>query len=114
MKKFTKGIYEEFSDSMKDAFKGGLKSNKAINADPIKHAKGFATGLGDSIYNARHAKVGIKEAVKAAHTTADGSLSIPTIAGSYIVGTSALRLAGGGGLYKDKDGNTNLMGIPFI
>lgn len=36
------------------------------------------------------------------------------IAGSYIGVSAAARVATGGGLYKDKNGNTNLIGVPFI
>lgn len=36
------------------------------------------------------------------------------VAGSYIGVASAGRIASGGGIYKDSDGNTDLMGIPFI
>nr|DAU23756.1 MAG TPA: hypothetical protein [Caudoviricetes sp.] len=36
------------------------------------------------------------------------------IAGSYIGVSAAARVASGGGLYKDKNGNTNIAGVPFI
>lgn len=36
------------------------------------------------------------------------------IAGSYIGVSAAARVATGGGLYKDKNGNTNIAGVPFI
>lgn len=36
------------------------------------------------------------------------------IAGSYIGVSAAARVATGGGLYRDKNGNTNLIGVPFI
>lgn len=41
--------------------------------------------------------------------------SIAATAGAtYVGGSSAYRLASGGGIYKDADGNTDLIGIPFI
>ena len=36
------------------------------------------------------------------------------IAGSYVGVSSSGRIASGGGLYKDSDGNTDLMGVPLI
>lgn len=36
------------------------------------------------------------------------------IAGSYLGVSSAARIATGGGLYRDSDGNFDLMGVPFI
>ena len=36
------------------------------------------------------------------------------IAGSYIGVSAAARVASGGGLYKDRNGNTNIAGVPFI
>ena len=37
-----------------------------------------------------------------------------SIAGAYIGVSSAGRIATGGGLYRDSDGNFDLMGVPFI
>ena len=36
------------------------------------------------------------------------------IAGSYIGVSAAARVATGGGVYKDRNGNTNIAGVPFI
>lgn len=48
----------------------------------------------------------------------DGSLAkgriAGGIAGAYMGVSSAGRIASGGGLYKDSDGNTDIMGVPFI
>lgn len=41
-------------------------------------------------------------------------LNYGKIAGSYIGTAAALRVASGGGAYKDKNGNTNLIGVPFV
>lgn len=37
-----------------------------------------------------------------------------TIAGAYMGVSAAGRIATGGGLYKDSDGNTDIIGVPFI
>lgn len=36
------------------------------------------------------------------------------IAGSYLGASAVTRVATGGGIYKDAQGNTNLMGVPFL
>ena len=36
------------------------------------------------------------------------------VAGSYMGVSAAGRIATGGGIYKDSDGNTDLIGVPFI
>ena len=43
-----------------------------------------------------------------------GKVNIGKIAGSYIGVSAAARVATGGGLYKDRNGNTNIAGVPFI
>lgn len=35
-------------------------------------------------------------------------------AAGFMGASSAFRLASGGGIYRDKDGNTDIIGIPFI
>lgn len=56
--------------------------------------------------------------LRLAHLNNDGTWNKKAIAGSGLIGytglSSAYRLASGGGLYKDNNGNTDIMGIPFI
>ena len=63
-------------------------------------------------------KLGAMDMIRLSHTNADGTYSASKIAasaaGSYVAGASAYRIASGGGLYKDADGNTNIIGIPGI
>jgi hypothetical protein len=59
--------------------------------------------------------LGLMDAIKAAHKDpTTGNLNYGTIAGSYLGVSAGYRMASGGGLYKDRKGNTNLIGIPFI
>ena len=58
-------------------------------------------------------KQGFKKAV-ADTFMKDGNLNYGKIAGSYIGVSAAARVATGGGLYKDRNGNTNIAGVPFI
>ena len=119
----------KFMDDLIDGIKAAgttLKSNEAINSlgknmggafetvgymtrkeNPLNlnralH-KTFATNY-DELYN----KAGERIADRAA------TLNYGKIAGSYIGATAAARVVSGGGVLKDKNGNTNLIGIPFI
>lgn len=63
--------------------------------------------------------LGLIDRIKLAHMDFEtGEYSAKKIAGSaaatYFTGASAFRLASGGGIYKDADGNTNIIGIPGI
>ena len=54
------------------------------------------------------------DTIKAAHTNDDGSLRWGRIAGSYMAASTAGRVISGGGLTRDRNGNPNFPGIPFI
>lgn len=95
----------------------GLHSNEAIN--PIENgvpmrASGMFGSIPASYHNIKNAKMGWKEGIQAAHQNAEGSYAPAAIAGSFIAAGAAYRVASGGGVYKDQNGNTNLVGIPFI
>lgn len=94
----------------------GLKSNEAINSIGkfFKSADygdfllgGFANGIKVG------KEKGLKEGVKAVGQK-DGKWNGARIAGAYITGSAALRIGTGGGIYQDKNGNTDLIGLPFI
>lgn len=88
-----------------------LRSNQAIN--PMK-ANGMFGSIPATYHNVKNAKMGWKEGVRTAHEGADGKLAPTAIAGSFIAAGAAYRVASGGGVYKDSNGNTNVAGIPFI
>lgn len=54
------------------------------------------------------------EAIGNAHKKENGELNWTAIAGSTMTAGAALRVASGGGLYRDKNGQTDIIGIPFI
>ena len=56
---------------------------------------------------------GAVNAFKKAHINADGSLNKARVAGTIVTTNVASRVITGGGLYKDRNGNTNLP-IPFL
>ena len=71
-------------------------------------------GAIDSYNNMRNTDMGIFESINAAHRNDDGSLNIRRAAGSFVAASAAARVASGGGAYKDRYGNPNLIGVPFI
>ena len=96
-----------------------LNSNQAINKFPTGGFRaggnaGMMSGIPRAVSNVRHGNMGVVDAAKAAHTNADGSYNAMAIAGSYIGASAAYRVASGGGVTRDKDGNSNLIGVPFI
>ena len=71
-------------------------------------------GMTDSYNNIKNTDMGIFESISAAHRNEDGSLNIRRAAGSFVAASAAARVASGGGAYKDRYGNPNLIGVPFI
>ena len=88
-----------------------LHSNKAINSIGEFGINGLKDNLKfiDSALNNGSLKHAAKEVFQE-----NGKWSGKKIAGAYITGAAGLRLASGGGLYKDREGNTDIVGIPFI
>jgi hypothetical protein len=94
-----------------------LRSNEAINKVGDFLAGGF-------IDVARGVKAGntvgkaIEEAFTTEGTNAAGqtvrNLNYGRVAGAYLGASTGYRMLSGGGLYKDKNGNTNLVGLPFV
>lgn len=58
--------------------------------------------------------LGLPEAAKQAFTKQNGNVNWGTVAGSYIGVSAGYRAMSGGGAYRDKNGNTNIAGIPFV
>ena len=57
---------------------------------------------------------GAVNAFKKAHLNADNTLNKGRVAGTFATTSLAARVATGGGLYKDRNGNNNIAGLPFI
>lgn len=91
-----------------------LRSNQAINSI-AKGAINNGTGAFEVAYRVMGPqKQGFKQAMKDTFTHKDGTLNYGKIAGSYIGASAAMRVVSGGGVTKDKNGNSNLIGVPFI
>lgn len=120
----------------------GLEVNKAIKTisqfaedhfkgvgDSLRYAKSgrFTSassnigsgGVGMSSNLGPYKKMGTWDAIKEGHKAVGDEMSIggygvKRMAGSYIAASSAARVVSGGGLYKDRDGNTDIIGLPII
>lgn len=71
-------------------------------------------GVRDTFNNMNKKDMKFGEALKTAHRTPDGKLNMKRVAGTYVTASAVGRVASGGGITKDKNGNSNLIGIPFI
>lgn len=58
-------------------------------------------------------KASVTKAIKDAHMV-NGKIDGKAVAGTAIGASIVGRVATGGGLYRDKDGNVNIPGVPFI
>ena len=93
-----------------------LRSNQAINS-LAKGAINNGTGAAEMLHymTKKGGSMNIGDAMKKTFTHADtGQLNYGKIAGSYIGASAAMRVVSGGGITKDKNGNSNLIGVPFI
>lgn len=102
----------------------GGNVKKAVKGEVIHHSNDAISKIGAGVlnnglggaqvaYNVLKKNQGIKEAAAEVFKNGD-KLNYGKIAGSYIGMSAAARVATGGGLYKDRNGSTNIAGIPFI
>ena len=101
--------------------------NTMLNADtraPIDMAKAWSSikdfgneymigGIRDTITGMQSGK-GFQDAIKGAFTDADNNIRWGRVAGTYVTASAGLRLLSGGGLTRDRNGNPNMIGVPFI
>lgn len=91
-----------------------LHSNKAINN--IEETKGIAGTILRMMDNGEAGGMNFNNALKNAYSK-DGmgnGVDYGAIAGSYIGASAGYRALSGGGAYRDKNGNANIVGIPFV
>lgn len=74
----------------------------------------FGGGFTDTYSNYKANGGDFMGAVKSAYTNEDNSLRMGRIAGSYMAAAAGVRVLSGGGVTKDRNGNNNLIGVPFI
>lgn len=126
----------------KEAIKGNggtiLHSNKAISSGTgkvtshlannyfgaaetgyrmMKGGQTFKDALGSTFYknaDKLYDKTGKRIVDEAGKAVGKGELNYGKIAGSYLGASAVARVASGGGVYKDGNGNSNLIGVPFV
>lgn len=94
-----------------------ISKTKSIGQASIGQKAGNFVGGGirDTYINMNKNNMNFKDAIRSAHTRKDGpGLSKTKMAGTFVGVSAAGRIATGGGVMKDKNGNTNVIGIPFI
>lgn len=117
LKSIGKGLDNYGDDILKGAKEAGkskMRGNEAINKIGKFIVGDGSSGIGGTLNNVANKGMDWGGAIKSAHTLADGSLNMKAVAGTYIGGAAALRVAGGGGLYRDRTGRVNVPGVPFI
>lgn len=96
-----------------DSDKAKERINRAFEKVPESVRDTFIGGISDS-YKGIQDGQGIFEAIGNAHKNDDGSINWRRAAGTFMTASAAARVASGGGAYKDRYGNPNLIGVPFI
>lgn len=119
-------VGKEVGDTLQNAMLG-RKSNgtyKAINHLGNNYLGGVEVinrmvsgqGVGKAFDKTfrKNAKDASGKLIKDADGKIKRDLDVGKIAGSYLGVSAAARIASGGGVYKDGNGNGNLIGVPFI
>lgn len=100
-------------------------AKKGVIKETVKNVSGIQNPtlmnkVGDAMVGGiRDAKEGIKAGQGISQALATGymqgdKLRMDRVAGTFVGASAAARLATGGGLYKDRNGSTNIIGLPFI
>lgn len=109
MKGFT------YTDNLKQNLKStSLDRVKGIQNPTLGNRLGDAMGGGfKDTYTGLKSGAGLGQSLNAAYMNGD-KLRMDRVAGSFVAASAGARIATGGGLYKDRNGSTNIIGIPFI
>lgn len=114
----TKMASNKTKSQLKYAKKGVIKGT-VKNVSGIQNPT-LMNKVGDAMVGGiRDAKEGIKAGQGISQALATGymqgdKLRMDRVAGTFVGASAAARLATGGGLYKDRNGSTNVIGLPFI
>lgn len=96
----SKGTKPTIGNIMGDAAIGGYRDTYRGAQAALKGGAGYKDAV----------KAGLSQGFK----NADGTVNAGRVAGAVVTAGVVGRVASGGGLYKDRYGNTNLIGVPFI
>lgn len=109
VRKLVSGFYTQVLDSSKAIGSGAT-------AEHVRNARGLLGTVAKSTKTVEQGGTAgnVKEALKQSFSTAEGNVDWGTVAGSYLGVTAGARVLSGGGVYKDSNGNTNLISVPFV
>ena len=117
LKKFAKDFDSKGIDPIETVSEFFGKAGKKEAKEKVQKIakKDFSErGLHGAIKNINDGST-LGEAMKSAYTKADNEkIAASTILGSYAAVNAGARVLGGGGLYKDRNGNTDIVGLPLI
>ena len=107
----TKG---QLKNVKKGVIKGTTNRVKGIQNPTTMNKIGDAVwgGVRDTAASMKSGKT-VSDALATGFKDGD-KLRMDRVAGTFVAGSAAARLATGGGLYKDRNGSTNIIGIPFL
>lgn len=103
---------------LKYAKKGAIKAT--LNNVPGVQNPTMMNKVGDAVWGGvRDTAEGIKAGKNVSQALATGfmegdKLKLDRVAGTFVGASAAARVATGGGLYKDRYGNRNVIGLPFL
>ena len=89
--------------------------DKAMDADSVFGKDGMIHRVFGTDEDAeKWWRIGVKETDDAGKVTGRHYYDARKVFGGFIGASAGARLLSGGGVYKDRDGNTDLIGIPFV
>lgn len=103
-------VYDKAGKMKKINFKKNVQQKPTFGQ---KTGDFLGGGIRETYKNMTEKEMSLGKAIKQGHTV-DGKISAKRIAGTYVTASAVGRVATGGGITKDRNGNTNLIGIPFI
>ena len=106
--------FKKVAAGLNDALGMTSRGTEAIKPSTAETVFNGPNSLARSLFKSSHEGARWDNIVMNKGKEDEWRLSGRRVAGAF-VGASALgRLASGGGIYKDADGNTDIIGIPFI
>lgn len=113
-----KGLVEETLRNAKENAQKFVKSNAGKFVDDKTGLFSLAEGFGEAgnQYTGNTASRAAQHAGYFSKNQAGeiDNVNLGKIAGGYFAASAGARVVSGGGLYKDNQGNTNLIGVPLV
>ena len=114
-KLLTNEVKTAMHNSLDDALDMASRSSGAANPTSIETVFNGPNSLARRLFESSHKGARWDNIVMNKGKEGDQwSLSGRRVAAGFVGASSLGRLASGGGIYKDADGNTDIIGIPFI